>query len=130
MRSPHRMGLFELSGPPGYVALSGAWFREEEVDVSRFGDQGMVHKDELTLEAEWGKKLWDDSGTGSNDVGMALAVDTGAFDDDKEKILVVPEGKGRAWLYHGITGQVTPSWKPRKLDMSKCKLLTNHYVLP
>ncbi len=85
MRSPHRLGLFGLQGPPGYISLSDAFFREEGVGVDRFEDQGMIHEQELAVEASWGPKLWDDSHTGSNDVGSAWVVDVGPFDDAKSR---------------------------------------------
>ena len=128
MRDPHRLGLFELTGPPGYVSLSDAFFREEGVGVDRFEDHGMIHEQELTVEAAWGPKLWDDSHTGSSDVGSAWAVDVGPFDDAKSKILVVPDNGAPASLFKSFNTQDTPGGKPRKLDLSQCKLLKNHFL--
>ncbi|KAF3046485.1 hypothetical protein E8E12_010134 [Didymella heteroderae] len=128
MRSPHRLGLFGLQGPPGYISLSDAFFREEGVGVDRFEDQGMIHEQELTVEASWGSKLWDDSHTGSNDVGSAWAVDVGPFDDAKSKILKVPDNSSPGFLFKSFSTQDTPGGKPRKLDLSKCKLLKNSFL--
>jgi hypothetical protein len=129
MRSPHRFGLFEANAPDGYVALSAAFIRDDGADERLFDGQGMVHEAELTVPAQWERKLWDDSGTHSNDVGAAWAVRAGAVDDARTHILVVPGGQTRAWLFHGQNGnQNQPTWTPRTLDLSKCKLLQNHYV--
>nr|OQO24438.1 hypothetical protein B0A51_09112 [Rachicladosporium sp. CCFEE 5018] len=128
MRSPHRLGLFELLGPAGYVSLSDMFIREEWIGVDRFEDHGMVHQDELTVEGEWGSKIWDDSHTGSNDVGSAWRVEVGAFDDAKSKIMIVPDGKGAASLFKCFNTQNTSTGKPRKLDLSKCKMLKNHFL--
>ncbi|OQN99888.1 hypothetical protein B0A48_14093 [Cryoendolithus antarcticus] len=128
MRSPHRLGLFELTGPSGYVSLSDMFIREEDIGVDRFEDQGVVHQDELTVEGEWGSKMWDDSHTGSRDVGSAWRIEVGAFDDAKSKIMVVPDGKGAGSLIKSFSTQDPPTGKPRKLDMSKCKMLRNRYL--
>ena len=128
MRSPHRLGLFGLQGPPGYISLSDAFFREEGVGLDRFEDQGMIHEQELTVEASWGSKLWDDSHTGSNDVGSAWAVDVGPFDDAKSKVLKVPDKSSPGFLFKSFSTQDTPGGKPRKLDLSKCKLLNNNFL--
>ena len=128
MRSPHRLGLFELTGPAGFVSLSDAFFREESVTVDRFEDHGMVHEQELTVEADWGSKMWDDSHTGSSDVGSAWKVDVGAFDDARSRIQVVPDGKGAATLFKSFSTQKAPGGKPRKLDLSQCKMLKNQWL--
>jgi hypothetical protein len=128
MRDPHRLGLFELSGPKGYISLSDAFFREEEIGVDRFEDHGMVHEKELTVEDAWGAKVWDDFHMGSKDVGSAWKIDVGAFDDAKSKITVVPDGKGAASLFKSFRTQSAPGGRPRKLDLSQCKMLKNHFL--
>lgn len=128
MRDPHRLGFFALKGPDGFVSLSDAFFREEDVGLNRFEDQGMIHEQELTVEASWGSKLWDDSHTGSKDVGSVWAVDVGPFDDAKSKIMKVPDGSSAGTLFKSFSNQDTPGGKPRKLDLSKCKLLKNNFI--
>ena len=126
MSNPHRLGLFELTGPGGYVSLSDVFFREDEdFSPARFGDCAMIHKEELTVEGAWGAKLWDNSGTGSNDIGSAWKVDVGAT----EEIMVVPDGKGAACLFKSFrNSQDTPFGRPRILDLSQCKLLKNRFL--
>lgn len=129
MKSHLECGLFELTGPQGYVPLSGQFLRKNQPILDDFMGQGVVDEKELTLPVKWGKLIWNDSKTGSTETGSAWAVDTGALDDDSAKILVVPEGKDPAFLFHASnkTNQA-PNFTPQKLDLSKCKLLKNKYV--
>jgi hypothetical protein len=117
-----------MTRPNGYVALSGGFFYNDGADTGDLEDAGMVHHVELTVPAEWDAEIWNDRGTGANDDGSAWSVNTGTFDDAKAKIFVVPDGGASASFFHGLSGYGKPDGTPRKLDMSKCKLLKNQYL--
>lgn len=130
MRSPRGYGLFEMTGPDEYEALSGFFFSKEWIDTNQdLSYACMVHKDELTIESGWDYPMWADQGTRSRDTGSAWSIIQAPEDQVGTAIAIIPTGEPKCNFFRSGTTSSQPENTPRRLNFAKCKLLENQWLL-
>ena len=128
MRSKARTGLYDMTGPAGYSAVSGFFFTDDAATIIDLEDAAIVHQDELTMSGSWSEQIWNDSGSGARDDGASWAVDTVSDWDPNFAIIRMPEDKPSARFFHGFSGYDKPLSPVRILDIAKCKILMNSWL--
>jgi hypothetical protein len=127
MRSPHRMGLFEMFGDAGFSALSAFFIRDDGIDLGRLGTSAVVADEILQPANNYTTRLWSDAGSGAQDNGSAWAIQ--GPQDVNANMLRTPTDVLPAFCFHANNDEDhPPGIPPKQLDFSKVQVVSNKFL--